>query len=102
MARFIPSVYLPSKLPDKSIRWLQNIWALGVSLSLFVTLIHVGHHVHITRVMVSMPFPFSSVLTVSVQRVRSYSSLLFGLKVQHSAGPIGGVSEYLVSTQLGD
>ena len=45
---------------------------------------------------------FRSVLTVSVQRVRSYSSLLFGLKVQHSAGPIGGVSEYLVSTQLGD
>ena len=31
---------------------------LGVSLSLFITLIHVGHHVHITRVMVYMPFPF--------------------------------------------
>ena len=45
---------------------------------------------------------FCSVLTVSVQRVRSYSSLLFGLKVQHRAGLIGRVSEYLVRTQLGD
>lgn len=58
VARFTPSVYLPSRLPDESIRWLQNIWALGVSLSLSVTVIHVGHHVHITRVVVSMPFPF--------------------------------------------
>ena len=58
LACFISSVYLSSKLPDKSIHWLQNICALGVSLSLFITLIHVGHHVHITRVMVYMPFPF--------------------------------------------